>query len=289
MGLGGCWAPAVFTRLWLSHMAPGELSVGLWAEMSAWRWVAKHRRQRVKQVSKLSNTRSWENLPGWVAGRSRFHYTSFLYMGMSTASTLSGCSTGRSVWMWSWGTVDWKVCAGRTLWALEGFGRSPPTPPTTLQGGLRSVLEDFSWLRKEDRTSLLGIRVTATTYVPFPHIISIFTLTFWAWFIRKEESEESVGRCLRGVVELFQVTQLVWTVAGFLPDVSASKICALNPCLLLPVTGSGLSPILGCCFKKKIIKSPSPLLLGACSPFPWPWPPCCFLLVGASVPVPACC
>lgn len=133
--------------------------------MSAWRWVAKHRRQRVKPVSKLSNTRSWENLPGWVAGRGRFLYTSFLYMRMSTASTLvapleglSGCDHG--------GTVDWKVCAKRTLWALEGFGRSPPTPPTTLQGGLRSVLEDFSWLRKEDRTSLLGIRVTATTYVP---------------------------------------------------------------------------------------------------------------------------
>ena len=30
---------------------------------------------------------------------------------------LSGCDHG--------GSVDWKICAGRTLWALEGFGRSP--------------------------------------------------------------------------------------------------------------------------------------------------------------------
>lgn len=42
-------------------------------------------------------------------------------------------------------------------------------PPTALKGGLRSVLKGFSWLRKEDRTSLPGIRVTATTHVPFPH------------------------------------------------------------------------------------------------------------------------
>lgn len=30
---------------------------------------------------------------------------------------LSGCDHG--------GSADWKVCVGRTLWALEGFGTSP--------------------------------------------------------------------------------------------------------------------------------------------------------------------
>ena len=51
-------------------------------------------------------------------------------------------------------------------------------------------------------------------------------------------------------MELLQVTQLVWTVAGFQPGVSESKICALNRCLLLPGVGRGLNPILGCCFSK---------------------------------------
>lgn len=45
----------MFTKLWLSHMAPVELSVGVRAERSPWRWEAKHGRQRVKPVSKLSN------------------------------------------------------------------------------------------------------------------------------------------------------------------------------------------------------------------------------------------
>lgn len=38
----------------------------------------------------------------------------------------------------------------------------------------------------------------------------------------------------------------------------------------------------------KTVKLPNPPLLGACSPFPWPWPPLRFL-VGPPVSVPACC
>ena len=87
------------------------------------------------------------------------------------------------------------------------------------------------------------------------HFHTIFTLnlslhTHFLSLIYQEGGKRGVNGEMpeRG---LFQVTQLVWTVAGFLPGVSESKICALNPCRLLPVTGRGLSPILGCCLKKK--------------------------------------
>ena len=51
-----------------------------------------------------------------------------------------------------------------------GLWRALADPPTNnLERGTEKSSKGFSWLRKEDRTSLPGIRMTSTTHVPFPH------------------------------------------------------------------------------------------------------------------------
>lgn len=73
-------------------------------------------------------------------------------------------------------------------------------------------------------------------------------------------------------------------MAGFQPGVSESRVCALNRCLLLPGVGRGLNPILGAALENQTSRPSSPWSL---SPFPWPWPPHCLLLVRASCACPS--
>lgn len=78
----------------------------------------------MKPVSKLSNQVSGKL--AWLgSGKRQIALHTFplhedvycIHAVVAPLEGLSGCDHG--------GSVDWKVCAGRTLWALEGFGRSP--------------------------------------------------------------------------------------------------------------------------------------------------------------------
>ena len=90
---------------------------------------------QARPVSKLSNARSWENSPGWVAGGGRFFTQGCLqhpsWLVAPLEEGLSSCDRG--------GTVDGKGWMGiGGLWQIP----SPP-PPITLEGGPEKGSEGF--------------------------------------------------------------------------------------------------------------------------------------------------
>lgn len=103
-------------------MAPVELAVGVRAETSPWRWVATWKIEGEASVKALQPGLGETYLAGQEVRQIPLH--KFPLHEISTASALSGCSTEGLSGCDHGGSAGWKVCMGRTLWALEGFAIS---------------------------------------------------------------------------------------------------------------------------------------------------------------------